>query len=143
MKLPRSKFWEAVGLSFVFLLIILTISAVWFKRQLTSEELNFITHLLRQFIGPIVIITLLLLAVCSWAVEAVFRNYIRPIRKMAEKVSLINTSNPSYRIRGAGAGEIRELCEGFVPLGGFVDAIAKLADFACACACAPNPVGRI
>ena len=107
MKLPRSKFWEAVCLSFVFLLIILTISAVWFKRQLTSEELNFITHLLRQFIGPIVIITLLLLAVCSWAVEAVFRNYIRPIRKMAEKVSLINTSNPSYRIRGAGAGEIR------------------------------------
>ena len=87
MKLPRSKFWGAAGLSFVFLIIILTISAVWFKRQLTSEELNFITHLLRQFIGPIVIITLLLLAVWVWAVEAVIRNYNRPIRKMAEKDS--------------------------------------------------------
>ena len=111
MKLPRSKFWGAVGLSLTFLIIILTISAVWFKRQLTPAELNFFTHLLRQFIGPIVIVTLLLLAVCSWAVEAVFRNYIRPIRKMAEKVSLINTTNPSYRIPGEGAGEIRRLCD--------------------------------
>ena len=94
MKLPRSKFWGAIGLSLTFLIIILTISAVWFKRQLTPAELTFVAHLLRQFIGPIVIVTLLLLAVCSWAVEAVFRNYIRPIRKMEEKVSLINTTNP-------------------------------------------------
>ena len=111
MKLPRSKFWGAVGLSFVSLIIILTISAVWFKRQLPADELNFVTHLLRQFIGPVVIITLLLLAVCIWAVEAVFRNYIRPIHKMAEKVALINTTNPSYRIAGEGAGEIRRLCD--------------------------------
>jgi len=33
------------------------------------------------------------------------------------------------------------LCEVFVPLGGFVDAIAKPADFPCAFA--RNPVGRI
>ncbi|MGB9442636.1 MAG: PAS domain-containing protein, partial [Desulfobacterales bacterium] len=111
MKLPRSKFWGAVGLSLTFLIIILTISAVWFKRQLTPAELTFVAHLLRQFIGPIVIVTLLLLAVCSWAVEAIFRNYIRPIRKMAEKVSLINTTNPSYRIPGEGAGEIRRLSD--------------------------------
>jgi DNA polymerase-3 subunit epsilon len=111
MKLPRSKFWGAVGLSFTSLIIILIISAVWFKRQLTPAELTFFTHLLRQFIGPIVIVSLLILAVCSWAVEAVFRNYIRPIRKMAEKVSLINTTNPSYRIPSEGAGEIRRLSD--------------------------------
>ena len=111
MKLPGSKFWGAVGLSFVSLIIILTISAVWFKRQLTAEELNFISPLLQRFIGPVIIIGLLMLAVCSWAVEALFRNYIRPIRKIAEKVSLINTSNPSYRIAGEGAGEIRRLCD--------------------------------
>jgi len=111
MKMPRSKFWGAVGLSFVSLILILTISAVWFKRQLTSEELNFISHLLQQYFGPAIIITLLLLTVCVWAVEAVFRNYIKPVRKMAEKVSLINTTNPSYRIPGEGAGEIRRLCD--------------------------------
>ena len=111
MKLPRSKFWGAVGLSFVSLIIILTISAIWFKRQLTAEELNLISPLLQRFIGPIVIIGLLMLAVFSWAVEALFRNYIRPIRKMAENVSLINTTNPSYRIAVEGAGEIRRLCD--------------------------------
>ena len=111
MKLPRSKFWGAVGLSFVSLILILSISAVWFKRQLTPAELNFISHLLRQYMGPAIIISSLLLIVCVWAVEAVFRNYIKPIRKMAEKVSLINTTNPSYRIPGEGAGEIRRLCD--------------------------------
>jgi DNA polymerase-3 subunit epsilon len=111
LKLPRSKFWGVVGLSSVSLIIILTISAVWFKRQLTSEELNAITHLLRQFIGPVIIMALLLLVVCVWAVESVFRNYIRPVRKIAEKVLLINTSNPSYRIPDLGASEIRRLCD--------------------------------
>ncbi|MEE4261519.1 MAG: exonuclease domain-containing protein [Desulfobacteraceae bacterium] len=111
MKLPRSKFWGTVGLSFVTLIIILTVSAVWFNRQLTSDDLNVIAHLLRQFIGPLLIITLLLLAVLIWAVEAIFRNYIRPIHKMAEKVSLINTTNPSYRLPNEGAAEIRRLCE--------------------------------
>jgi len=111
MKLPRSKFWGAVGLSVVTLIIILTISAVWFKDQLTSDELNFISHLLRRFVGPIVILSLLLVAVCIWAVETLYRNYIRPIRKLTEKVSLINTTNPSYRVPGEGAGEIRLLCD--------------------------------
>ena len=111
MKLPRSKFWGAVGLSFVTLINILTISAVWFKTQLTSDELHFISHLLRLFVGPIVILSLLLAAVCIWAVEALYRNYSRPIRKITEKVSLINTTNPSYRVPGEGAGEIRLLCD--------------------------------
>jgi len=111
MNLPRSKFWGAVGLSVATLIIILIISAVWFKHQLTSDELNFISHLLRRFVGPIVIISLLLAAVCIWTLEALYRNYIRPIRKIAEKVSLINTTNPSYRVPGEGAGEIRLLCD--------------------------------
>ena len=111
MKLPGSKFWGAVGLSLVSLIIILTISAVWFTHQLTPDELNFVTRLLRQFIGPLLILILLLLGVCAWAVESVFRSYIKPIRKIAEKVSLINTSNPSYRIPGEGSGEIRRLCD--------------------------------
>ncbi len=111
MKLPRSKFWGAVGLSFVSLIIILTIFAVWFTRQLTSDELNFITHLLQRFFGPFVIFSLLLGAICVWAVVAVFRNYIRPIHKISEKISLIYNTNPSYRIPGEGAGEIRRLCD--------------------------------
>jgi DNA polymerase-3 subunit epsilon len=110
MKMPGSKFWGVVALSFVSLLIILISSAFWFKYQLTPEELKFFAHLIRQFIGPLLIILLLLLVVCVWFLEAVFRNYVRPVPKMAEKVTLINASNPSYRIPGAGGSEIRMLC---------------------------------
>ena len=111
MKLPGSKFWGTVGLAFVSLIIILTISAVWFKHQFTIEELSFAGQLSRKFIGPVIIVVLLLLAVCGWAVESVFRNYIRPIQKISEKVRLINTTNPSYRIPLEGAADIRQLCE--------------------------------
>ncbi len=111
MKLPGSKFWGIVALTFVSLIIILTISAIWFKHQLTTAELRSVAYLLRSSIGSVIIIALLLLAVCVWAVEAFFRNYIRPVRKMAEKVRLINTTNPSYRIPIEGAEEIRRLCE--------------------------------
>jgi len=128
MKLPRSKFWGTVGLSLVSLIIILTISAVWFKRQLTSDEVDLIAHLLRQFIGPLLIIALLLLTVLIWAVEAIFRNYIKPIHKMTEKVSLINTTNPSYRLPGEGAAEIRRLCERINEAAQRHEALAKHVD---------------
>ena len=128
MKLPRSKFWGTVGLSSVFLIIILTISAVWFKRQLTSDELSLVAHLLKQFIGPLLIMVLLLLTVLIWAVEAIFRNFIRPINKMAEKVSLINTTNPSYRLPSEGAAEIRRLCERINEAAQRHEALAKHVD---------------
>jgi DNA polymerase-3 subunit epsilon len=111
MKMPGSKFWGVVALSFASLIIILISTAIWFKYQLTSEELSFFIHLTLRFIGPVVIVTLLLLVVCIWSVESVFRNYIRPIPKITEKVSLINATNPSYRISEAGGVEIRRLCE--------------------------------
>jgi DNA polymerase-3 subunit epsilon len=111
MKMPGSKFWGVVALSFASLIIILIGSAIWFNYQLSSEELSFFTHLIRRFIGPLIIIAFLLLVVCIWTIEAVFRNYIRPIPKIAEKVALINASNPSYRISGSGGAEIRQLCD--------------------------------
>jgi len=111
MKIPGSKFWGVVALAFVSLITILICSTIWFKYQLSAEELNFFSHIFQQFIGPILIVAFLLLVVCVWTVETVFRNFIRPIPKMAEQVSLINASNPSYRIPGQGAAEIRRLCD--------------------------------
>ena len=111
MKKPGSKFWGVVALSFVSLIIILVSAAFWFKYQLEPEELKFIAHLVQQHIGPLLIILLLLLAICFLFLEAVFRNYIRPIPKIAEKVTLINATNPSYRIPGTGGPEIRMFCD--------------------------------
>ena len=111
MRKPGNHFWEVVALSVVLIVIILTGSAVWFKYQLTSEQLQFFLHLLRQFVGPVVVIALVLLMVSAASVLTVFRKYILPTRKIADEISLINSSNPSHRIRSDGGAEIRHLCE--------------------------------
>jgi DNA polymerase-3 subunit epsilon len=111
MRKPGNHFWEVVALSGFCLIIIFTGSAIWFKYQMTPEQLQFILLLLRQSIGPVIVIALLLLVVSGASVLAVFRKYILPTRQIADEISLINSSNPSHRIRSEGAAEIRQLCE--------------------------------
>lgn len=109
MKFPGSKFWGIIALAFASLLIITASFAVWFKFQLSSEELDFLIRLLGRLIGPVLIVTFLVAVVCIWSLESVYRNYIRPVPKLAEKVSLINASNPSYRLPVQGGADIRRL----------------------------------
>ena len=111
MRKPGNHYWEVVALSVFLLIIILTGSAVWFKYQVTSEQLQFILQLLHQFIGPVIVIALLLLVVSGASVLTVFRKYILPTRRIADEISLINSSNPAHRIRSEGGAEIRRLCE--------------------------------
>ncbi len=111
MKLTGSKFWGIIALAFASLLIITAGSAIWIKFQLTSEELEFLIRLLGRFIGPALVVVLLSVVVCIWSLESVYRNYIRPVPKLAEKVSLINAANPSYRLPGKGGTDIRRLCD--------------------------------
>ncbi len=111
MKVPGSKFWGIIALSLGSLLIITASSAVWFKVQLPFDELDFLIRLLGRFIGPLLIVAFLFLVVCIWSLESLYRNYIRPIPKLAEKVSLINASNPSYRLPIEGGPDIRQLCD--------------------------------
>ena len=111
MRKPGNHFWEIVALSVSLFILILAVSAVWFVYQLTPEQLQFILLLLRQFIGPVIVITLLLLMAFGASVLTVFRKYILPARKIADEIQLINSSNPSHRIRSDGGAEIRRLCE--------------------------------
>ena len=111
MKLPGSKFWGIIALSFASLLVITASSAVWLKFELSTEELDYLIRLLERFIGPVLIVAFLFLAVCIWSLGSLYRKYVRPIPKLAEKISLINASNPSYRLPGEGGADIRLLCD--------------------------------
>ncbi|CAB1065428.1 DNA polymerase III epsilon subunit (EC [Olavius sp. associated proteobacterium Delta 1] len=111
MRKPGNHYWEVVALSVFLLIIILTGFAVWFKYQVTSEQLQFILQLLHQFIGPVIVISLLLLVVSGASVLTVFRKYILTTRRIADEISLINSSNPAHRIQSDGGAEIRRLCE--------------------------------
>jgi len=111
MKLTGSKFWGIIALAFASLLIVTASSAVWFTFQLSSAELDFLIRLLERFIGPALVVVFLFVLVCIWSLESVYRNFIRPVPKLAEKVSLINAANPSYRLAGEGGADIRRLCD--------------------------------
>jgi DNA polymerase-3 subunit epsilon len=111
MKIAGSKFWGIIALALVSLVLVVAGSIAWFTLQLTSAEFDFVTRLLRAHIGPILVMALILLVVCVWSLESVYRNYIRPVPKITEKVTLINTSNASYRLPREGGADIRRLCE--------------------------------
>ena len=111
MRKPGNHYWGIVALSGSILILILSISAVWMKYQLTSEQLQAVMTILGRFIGPAFVITILILVVCVATVLVIFRKFILPTRKIADEIPLINSSNPSYRIRTQGGAEIRHLCE--------------------------------
>ena len=111
MRKPDNNFWGIVALAAFLLIGILTGSAVWFKHQLTSAQLESILRLLIQFIGPAAVVALLILLICFGMLAAIFRRYILPARKIADEVSLINSANPSHRIAREGAAEFCRLCD--------------------------------
>jgi len=111
MKKRGHKFWHAIALSFAAWLIICVSFAVWFKTQLSSEAHAFLLGLLKAHFGPLLIIGVLLLLVGALFLDSVLRKYIRPLRKIAEQISLVNPTNPSHRFEIQGALEIQQLCD--------------------------------
>ncbi|MGD9370940.1 MAG: hypothetical protein PVF14_05915, partial [Desulfobacterales bacterium] len=107
MKRRGLKFWEIAALAFVAFIIVCTASAVWLRFQLTSDQHVILLQILQKHIGPILLIVLLILIISAWAVDSIFRKTIRPIRKIAEEISLINPNNPSHRIQIRGGDEVR------------------------------------
>ena len=111
MKRRGHKFWQAIALSCAAWLIICVAFAVWFKTQLSSASHSFLLGLLKDQFGPLLILALLLLLVCALFLDSILRKYIRPLRKIAEQISLVNPTNPSYRFEIEGAAEIQQLCD--------------------------------
>ena len=61
--------------------------------------------------GPILIFAALLLLAGVMFLDIVLRKYIRPVRKIAEQIPLVNPTNASHRFHVEGAREIHRLCE--------------------------------
>ncbi len=111
MKFFLSKFWRVVALTLLGGVAILFFFSLWFWNQLGEGEKEAIQQILHHH-GDYLIIPLFLFVVLAvWAVESLFRGYVRPIKRISEEVILINSANPSYRIEGRGSEEIRLLCD--------------------------------
>ena len=111
MKRWGHKFWQAIVLSFAAWLIICVGFAVWFKTQLSPEAHTFLMGLFKDHFGPLLILVVLLTLVGVLFLDGVLRKYIRPLRKIAEQISLVNPTNPSHRFEIEGAVEIEQLCD--------------------------------
>lgn len=111
MKKRGHKFWQAIASSFAAGLIICFGIAVWIKTQLSPEAQAFLPDLLKDHFIPLFILVVLLLLVGAWFLDSILRQYIRPLRKIAEQISLVNPTNPSHRFEIEGAAEIQQLCD--------------------------------
>ena len=111
MKRRGHKFWQAIALSCAAWVIICVAFAVWFKTQLSSEAHSFLLGLFKNHFGPLLILSVLLLLVGVLFLDSISRKYIRPLRKIAEQISLVNPTNPSHRFEIEGAAEIQQLCD--------------------------------
>ena len=111
MKRRGHKFWQSIALSFAAGLIICLGVTIWLKTQLSPQEKSFLLGFFRDHFGSLLILTVLLLLVGAWFLDSVWRQYIRPLRKIAEQISLVNPANPSHRFEIRGAAEIEQLCD--------------------------------
>ena len=128
MRKPGNNFWGIVATAAILCIIILAGSAVWLEGQLTSEQLQTILRLFSPIAGPLILTSLLILAVAGGLVLAIFHKYILPVRKIADEISLINTSNPSHRFHGEGAAELRRLCDRINEVAERYEALAENVD---------------
>lgn len=111
MKKRGHKFWQAIALFGAAWLIICTGFALWFKTQLSPKALSFLPGFVKDHLGPLLILALLLLLSGVLFLDHILRKYIRPLRKISEQISLVNPTNPSHRFDIAGAAEIVQLCD--------------------------------
>jgi len=111
MKRRGLKFWQAIALFCAAWLIICIGFVVWSKTQLSTEALAFLLGIIKEHLGPLLILFVLLLLSGALFLDAVLRKYIRPLRKISEQISLINPTNPSHRFEIVGAAEIQQLCD--------------------------------
>jgi DNA polymerase-3 subunit epsilon len=111
MKRRGHKFWQAIALSCAAWIIICVAFAVWFETQLSAEAHSVLLGLFKNHFGPLLILSVLLLLVGALFLDSILRKYIRPLRKIAEQISLVNPTNPSHRFEIEGAAEIQQLCD--------------------------------
>lgn len=111
MKRRGHKFWLILALACAAQSVMVIGVAVWLTSPLTPGQFELLLDFVRVRIGPLLVVGLLMLVIFGWGVASVFRNYIRPIRRIVDEIGLIFATNPSHRLNADGGPEIRMLCD--------------------------------
>ncbi len=110
---PNNKYWWFVAVSFTISFALVAVLVFFLWQQLSAEQ----TQLIREIINDHFIyffgIVFILILCLGFIFDAIFNNYIMPINKISEEISLIHSENPSHRIKVEGSKEIKRLAEAF------------------------------
>lgn len=108
---PRNKFWWFAAVSIAITLIILSSLFILFWHHLSLEEKSFLISITKQHFLYIFSAVFLMLAGLGFALDAIFNVYIIPTSKLVEETTLINSVNPSHRIKLEGSEDIMRLAQ--------------------------------
>jgi DNA polymerase III subunit epsilon len=106
---PNNRYWWFVIVSFTIALALVVSLGFFLWQQLSSSETQLILQILRDRFIYIFGLIFVLLAGLGFILDAIFNNYIIPINKLTEEITLINSVNPSHRIKVEGSKEIMRL----------------------------------
>lgn len=108
MKRSNTFLWFVVVCVGFTLLVILSLALI-FWQQLPDADRVYLIRLVKQNIGYLFSVAVLLLAGLGFALDWLFRLYILPIDKVASETRLIHSVNPAHRISIEGGRDILRL----------------------------------
>ncbi len=106
---PNNKYWWFVALSFTVAFTLLASLLFFLWQQLAPAEKRLLIDLTKEHFIYIFGVGFVLIAGFGFILDAIFHNYIIPINKLTEEITLINSVNPSHRIQVEGSKEILRL----------------------------------
>ena len=107
----RNKFWWFVAVSVAISAVVISTTGffIWY-RILPHEKLALI-HIFKENFPYIFAIAFLILAGIGFALDGIFHIYILPLSRLSEETVLINSVNPSHRVKTDGSKDIVRLAQ--------------------------------
>ncbi len=106
---PKNRFWWFFAVSISIIFIFFTILSIFFWRQLSPQEKVYLITLLKNNFAFIFIAIFLMLTGFVFALDGIFHSYIIPVIRLSEEVSVMQSVNPSHRIKIDGSKDVMRL----------------------------------
>jgi DNA polymerase-3 subunit epsilon len=105
----HKKFWWFLSVTTATTLVVLYTSFYLLWKQMGVDDQTLLKSLVTDYFGYFFITLFFVLTVIGFTIEWFFRFYIIPVNQLAEETHLINTVNPSLKVRVQGSADVRRL----------------------------------
>ena len=106
-----NKFWWFASLSFALILLVMASLVVFFWRELEPVQKDLLLQIVKDKFGYIFAGLFLGLAGVGFLLDGIFHIYILPLIRIKEETALINSANPSHRLKEEGGSDLIDLAK--------------------------------